>query len=141
MTMQTILIWLLGGLVSSMLFFAIAVAPTVFKALPADQAGKFLRSFFPRYYLWGLAMAIVCTLVALTAGVSHAVSAICAVVTIMFIYARQFLMPEINRARDRGLDGDEIADKRFKWLHLQSVLINGVQLILLVAVSAYLAYA
>ena len=141
MTMQTILIWLLGGLVGSMLFFAITVAPTVFKALPAEHAGKFLRSFFPHYYLWGLAMAIVCTLVAMTAGVSHAVSAICAVVTIMFVYASQFLMPGINRARDQGLDGNAVAGKRFKWLHLQSVLINGMQLILLVAATVYLAYA
>jgi len=34
MTMQALLVWLLGGLVGSMLFFAITVAPTVFKALP-----------------------------------------------------------------------------------------------------------
>ena len=139
MTMQTILIWLLGGLVGSMLFFAITVAPTVFKALPAEHAGKFLRRFFPHYYLWGLVMAIICTLVSLTAGASQIVVAICALVTIMFIYARQFLMPRINRARDQGLDGDATAGRHFKWLHLQSVLINGLQLVLLIAATVYLA--
>jgi len=140
MTMQTILIWLLGGLVGSMLFFAITVAPTVFKALPAEHAGKFLRRFFPHYYLWGLALALICTLVSLAAGASHAVSAICAVVTIMFIYARRFLMPRINQARDQGLDGNADADRRFKWLHLQSVLINGAQLVLLLVATIFLAF-
>ena len=139
MTMQALLVWLLGGLVGSMLFFAITVAPTVFKALPAEQAGKFLRRFFPHYYLWGLVLAIICTLVSLTAGASHVVSAICALVAILFIYARQFLMPRINQARDRGLDDDAAAGKDFKRLHLQSVLINGLQLVLLITVTVYLA--
>ena len=37
---------LLGG----MLFFPSVVAPVVFKALPEEQAGAFLRAMFPRYY-------------------------------------------------------------------------------------------
>lgn len=139
MTMQILLIWLLGGLVGSMLFFAITVAPTVFRALPAEHAGKFLRTFFPHYYLWGMAMAIISTLVALAAGAGSAVNAICALVTLMFIYARQILMPRINRARDQKLEGDADAGKNFKWLHLQSVIINGLQLLLLIAATLYLA--
>ena len=139
MAMQTILIWLLGALVGSMLFFAITVAPTVFKALPAEHAGKFLRAFFPHYYLWGLSMAIICTLIALLTTGAHAISAICALVTTMFIYARQFLIPRINLARDRKLDGDEAAGEQFKRLHLQSVIINGLQLLLLLGVTLYLA--
>lgn len=137
--MQAILIWLLGGLAGSMLFFAITVAPTVFKALPAEQAGRFLRSFFPHYYLWGLVMAAICTLIAVSASAHLVVIATAAMITCMFIYARQLLMPKINRARDRELEGDEVASKDFKWLHLQSVIINGLQLILLVAVSIFLA--
>ena len=139
MTIQNILIWLLGGLVGSMMFFAITVAPTVFRALPAEQAGKFLRTFFPHYYLWGLAMAVICTLLALVAGAGNAVSAICALVTLMFVYARQLLMPKINQARDQKLNGVAGADKNFKSLHLQSVIINGLQLLMLIAATLYLA--
>ena len=51
----------------------------------------------------------------------------------LFVYARQFLMPAINRARDRELEGDASAGARFRALHLQSVSINAAQLILLVA--------
>ena len=39
---------LLGG----MLFFPIVVAPIVFTSLPELEAGQFLRSMFPRYYLF-----------------------------------------------------------------------------------------
>ncbi|MDH3537196.1 MAG: hypothetical protein OER87_15745 [Gammaproteobacteria bacterium] len=44
MSMQALMIWLLGGLVGSMLFFAITVAPTVFRSLTGDHAGAFLRT-------------------------------------------------------------------------------------------------
>ena len=40
----------ISATLGAMLFFAIAIAPAVFQALPADQAGLFLRRLFPRYY-------------------------------------------------------------------------------------------
>jgi hypothetical protein len=36
---------LLGGMV----FFAALIAPLVFRVLPADQGGRFIRTLFPRY--------------------------------------------------------------------------------------------
>jgi hypothetical protein len=33
-----------------MVFLTIAVAPTVFKVLPRDWAGAYVRAFFPKYY-------------------------------------------------------------------------------------------
>ena len=42
MNAAMLLIWLPGALAGSMLFFAIVVAPTVFRALPAEVAGSFL---------------------------------------------------------------------------------------------------
>jgi hypothetical protein len=44
-----------------------------------------------------------------------------------FVYARQSLMPTINRARDAELAGDSEAGARFTRLHRLSVLINGLQ--------------
>ena len=117
-----------------MLFFAVTVAPTVFRTLPAENGGKFLRRFFPQYYLWGIALGILCTLAALLTT-NAMTTAVCAVVTLLFVYARQWLMPRINRARDRELDGDVTAARLFKRLHLQSVLVNGLQLLLLVAAT------
>ena len=138
--MQGLLISLFGVLAGSMLFFAVAVAPTVFRCLPAEHAGAFLRALFPRYYLWGLVVALACSVSAwLTDADSIAFGASLAVL-LMFIYARQFLMPAINRARDRELEGDTQAGASFRALHLQSVLINALQLLLLLAVSAYLLW-
>ena len=90
--------WLLGALVGSMLFFAATVAPTVFRVLSAENGGAFLRRFFPQYYLWGMVLAILCTLVALMKG-NPVVISLCAAVAVLFIYARQLLMPRINRTR------------------------------------------
>ena len=134
MIAQIALPWLLGALIGSMLFFAVTVAPTVFRTLPAENGGKFLRRFFPQYYLWGIALGILCTLAALLTT-NAMTTAVCAVVTLLFVYARQWLMPRINRARDRELDGDVTAARLFKRLHLQSVLVNGLQLLLLVAAT------
>ena len=133
MTLISVLVWMLGGLTGSMLLFALVVAPTVFRALPAEQAGPFLRALFPRYYLWGLVAALLATLLAVWANAGGLVISACATVTVLFVFARQNLMPAINRARLRQLDGDEAAAARFKRLHGASVLINLLQLLLLVA--------
>ena len=138
MSVSMLLIWLLGALAGSMLFFAIVVAPTVFRALPAEAAGSFLRRLFPLYFLWGLVMSLLCTITAIYAT-QLIVGSICGLVAILFAYARYSLLTRINRARDRKIarqgDGDATADRQFKRLHLQSVLINAAQLLLLIGIS------
>ena len=134
MNAPMLLIWLPGALAGSMLFFAIVVAPSVFRALPAEVAGSFLRRLFPLYFLWGLVMSLLCTITALYAA-ELVVGSICALVAILFAYARYSLLSRINRARDRKLDGDATAERQFKRLHLQSVLINAAQLLLMIGVS------
>ena len=138
MTLQaTLVIWLLGALVGSMLFFAVTVAPTVFKSLPEEQAGKFLRAFFPQYYLWGAVLSVICALVA--AGSSLVISLTCALIAVLFIYARQVLMPQINQARDGDKQGVIGAADHFRKLHLRSVMINGFQLLSLFSASVFYA--
>ena len=140
MIVNTLLLWLLGALFGSMLFFAVTVAPTVFRVLPADQGGAFLRRFFPQYYLWGIVMALLCTLAAVANKNGLVISGSCTLILALFIYARQILMPRINRARDRSHSGDAAAAKQFKRLHLQSVIINATQLILLLCVTLATAW-
>lgn len=140
MTLTAILTWLLGGLAGSMLFFALVVAPTVFRALPAEQAGPLLRALFPRFYLWGLVIAVLTTLLALFARADATVIVACATVTVLFVFARQHLMPAINRLRQRQLDGDPAAGSRFRRLHGLSVGVNLLQLLLLVAATAWLVW-
>ena len=133
-----ILLWVVGALAGSMLFFALVVAPKVFQSLPADEAGVFLRSFFPGYYAWGLLLATASALIAMW---SNAIlSMACAAVAGLFAYARQILMPKINAARDAQLRRDTEAGKQFNRLHLQSVVINGAQLLVLIGVAAGLVW-
>jgi len=62
----------------------------------------------------------------------------CAAVAVLFAYARQILMPKINAARDAQMNRENDAGKRFNRLHVQSVVINGFQLMVLLAVAAAL---
>ena len=135
---NAILLWTVGALAGSMVFFAIVVAPKVFQVLPPDQAGTFLRAFFPNYYLWGLVVAAASTLIAV--WTSWIISLACAAVAALFLYARHILMPKINAARDAQLRGESGAGGRFKPLHLQSVIVNGFQLLVLVVVAAWLVW-
>jgi hypothetical protein len=49
-----------------------------------------------------------------------------------FVYSRQWLMPKINRAREKWLASDGHQDKAaFSKLHKQSVLVNVIQIVLL----------
>ncbi len=117
----------LSATLGAMLFFAIAVAPTVFQALPADQAGLFLRRLFPRYYAAlilgsSIAGAVLLPTQALAAGV-------CFVIVASTLWVRQILVPRINQLRDKELAGDAAAGVRFARWHRISVAINLIQLI------------
>jgi hypothetical protein len=135
---NAILLWTVGALAGSMVFFAVVVAPKVFQVLPPDQASIFLRAFFPNYYLWGLLVAAASTLIAV--WTSWTISLACAAVAVLFVYARQVLMPKINSARDAQLRGESGAGGKFKQLHLQSVIVNGLQLLILIAAAAWLVW-
>ncbi len=112
-------------MLGAMLFFAGVVAPIVFQALPADAAGRFLRKLFPRYYDVLFAVSLLAAILL----IGHRVSVIMFAVAAMFFLARFWLMPQINRARDKSLSGDNAAKKRFGLLHGASVAINAVQII------------
>lgn len=120
-------------LLGSMLFFAAIVAPSAFKALPPEQSGLFLRTVFPRYFLWGIVLSAVTLIVCLLHSPKG--SALMALVLAGFIYARQILAPKTNDARDKWNDSDSPTDKaRFNSLHRRSVLINIAQMVLLAIV-------
>ena len=118
-----------------MTFFSAVMAPLVFTKLPIATAGTFIRQLFPWYYL---TMGI-STLMALSAlmlagkALSSLETVLTTLVFIGFVFARQWLMPTINRARDAELAGDYVAGQRFKRLHSASVAINGLQWLAILA--------
>ena len=126
-------------LLGSMLFFAIIVTPNAFKFLDKDIAGEFLRALFPRFYLWGLIISAIVTLLALLSG--SATSILLIIVLTSFIYCRQTLTPKINQAREQWLSSDTFEHKtRFRQLHKRSVAINIVQMVILLLVSTSIVW-
>jgi hypothetical protein len=112
-----------------MTFFSAVMAPLVFTKLPLQTAGGFIRQVFPWYYLT-MGAATLIALTAMLLGVDGAAGwevGLTASVLVGFIYSRQVLMPQINRARDAELRGSEGAARRFARLHRISVTINGLQ--------------
>ena len=102
----------------SMLFFSIAIAPKIFTVLPSEEAGKFVRSIFPVYYMFNGLQYLVLTILMLYTGKSGNILYISSLIFFLFIVSNYFLMPQINKSRD--VDNQ----KKFKILHFLSVVIN-----------------
>ena len=104
--------------VGIMLFFSVAVAPTIFTVLPAEWSAAYVRKFFPKYFLF---LGITSTI----AAALHSMQwiqislALCAVV---FFFSVFWLTPRINLARDNK------QLKVFNRLHYTSVGLNVLQL-------------
>lgn len=124
---NAVVLLLLGG----MLFFPIVVAPIVFTSLPEVEAGHFLRSMFPRYYLFMITLsALAFALYQVGVGLVLSVPAtVCFGVALSTLWVRQLLVPRINDARDAQLSGDATAGTRFDRGHKLSVTINMLQLV------------
>ena len=132
---QTFAVLGLAAVFGGMLFFSGLMAPLIFTQLPADTAGNFIRRVFPWYYL-SIGCASLLALLCMLAFRGTTAWEIIALVIVVagFVFARQWLMPRINRARDAANDGDKSAHHRFDRLHRSSVMINGVQLLLVTIV-------
>ena len=82
-------------LLGAMLFFPAVVAPVVFTSLPEAQAGAFLRSMFPRYYVFMIALSLIAALLFLAVNGESAYQAaiVCLFVSVSTIWVRQWLLP------------------------------------------------
>ena len=120
--------------IGSMLFFGAIVAPVVFKVLEPDDAGRFLRTLFPRLYMF-------CGVSSLGAAVlfagqrEFALASAIGLVSAFFFVARGPLTEAINTSRDLQLSGDVEAGKRFDRLHSLSTRIFGAQFLVLLGVA------
>ena len=108
-----------------MLFFSFVLAPMIFKVLPPDNAGIFVRAIFPYYYLVNLLiLCIICSFYIYyeTFVLDFYIILFC---TLLFFFNLIFLMPKINKYKDQQ------NEKGFKISHFISVIINFMQLIAL----------
>ena len=63
-------LYIVAAMVGIMVFFTIAVAPTVFKVLPPEWSSKYVRRFFPKYYAFLCFACIAASLLASDALIS-----------------------------------------------------------------------
>ena len=119
------LILITAAILSFMIFFPVVVATSVFKVLDENQSSKFLRIFFPKYYLFGLVLSLIGLIIAIF-DKNNMSLIIFLLIIIGFLFSRQFLMPIINKAKDNN------NEKKFNILHRVSVLINFIQISLCV---------
>jgi hypothetical protein len=114
--------YILAAVLGIMVFFTIAVAPTVFKVLPAEWSSAYVRSFFPKYYFILGALCLLAGVLSSQLVLSY-ISYACA---ILFAFSLWVLTPRINQAKDQGLKS------RFAYLHGFSVVINLIQLVAII---------
>ena len=119
-------IYLTAMILGIMLFFSFVIAPVVFTTLDEDNARKFIRRIFPFYYNVNLTISFVILLIFLFLSKLGVDFYLILLITILFAISNYVLMPLINKYRD------EKQDKKFKYSHFISVVINFVQMICLV---------
>jgi len=134
-TFDSLYLIALTAWVGAILFFSFGVAPIIFRVLGAESAAKFVRALFPRYYAWGVisaAVAMPCLVCGPLAypglrGPMVGVQALMILIDLgVMIYCGHSLTPAINAARDAGPE----QAGRFDRLHRRSVRLNGVALLI-----------
>ena len=123
---EQVSIYLTAMILGIMLFFSFVIAPVVFTTLDEENARKFIRRIFPFYYNVNLAISFVVLLTFLFLSKLGVDFYLILLITILFATSNYLLMPLINKYRD------EKQDKKFKYSHFISVVINFVQMICLV---------
>ena len=119
-------IYLISMILGIMLFFSFVIAPVVFITLDEQNARKFIRRIFPFYYNVNLGLSFFVLLTFLFLRKLGIDFYLIIATTILFAASNYLLMPLINKYRD------EKEDKKFKYSHFLSVVINFIQMIFLV---------
>ena len=125
---EQISVYLTSMILGIMLFFSFVIAPVVFTTLDENNARKFIRRIFPFYYNVNLGISFIVLITFILLSKIGVDFYLILVITVLFAASNYLLMPLINKYRD------EKQDKKFKYSHFLSVLINFVQMICLVLI-------
>ena len=123
---EQISVYLTSMILGIMLFFSFVIAPVVFTTLDENNARKFIRRIFPFYYNVNLGISFIVLITFILLNKIGVDFYLILAITVLFATSNYLLMPLINKYRD------EKQDKKFKYSHFLSVLINFVQMICLV---------
>ena len=111
-----------------MLFFSFVVAPITFTVLDEENSRKFIRKIFPYYYNVNLVISFLVLIFFVIQKTFSLNFYLILTVAILFALSNYVLMPLINKYKD------ENQDKKFKYSHFISVIINFIQMIFFVII-------
>ena len=123
-----LIIFLSSVVLGIMLFFSFVVAPITFKSLNEESARVFIRKIFPYYYNINLTICLLATLCFVFISTYSLNFYFILLTTILFGISSFICMPLINKFRDNK------EDKKFKYFHLISVIINFIQIVFLLLI-------
>tara|TARA_B100001248_G_C27105664_1_gene329011 strand:- start:45 stop:434 length:390 start_codon:yes stop_codon:yes gene_type:complete len=114
-------IFLSGSISGVILFQTAIIAPSVFKVLSSENAAPFLRTIFPKLFIFVAVLSLVGLVLSLIS--SNALGLIVFFVSLLSMLICYYIVPNTNRARDEG------NDKVFKKLHSVSVVLTMIVLL------------
>ena len=123
---EQVSIYLIAMILGIMLFFSFVIAPVVFTTLDEENARKFIRRIFPFYYNVNLGISFIVLIIFFILSNFGINFYLILAVVLLFATSNYLLMPLINKYRDNK------QDKKFKYSHFISVIINFIQMICLV---------
>ena len=123
---EQVSIYLTAMILGIMLFFSFVIAPVVFTTLDEENARKFIRRIFPFYYNVNLGISFIVLIIFFILSNFGINFYLILAVVLLFATSNYLLMPLINKYRD------DKQDKKFKYSHFISVVINFIQMICLV---------
>ena len=122
---------LIVSTLSIMIFYSAVITVNIHRTLDKENAGKALRVLFPSYFL---TISIISFMALITSIINIDIfsSVLLSLVFLGSVYSRQYLVPQINKARDLQVSGDIYSKKTFSRIHGLSVSINLIQMIILI---------
>ena len=113
---------LISGLICGVILFQTAIiAPSIFKVLSPDNAGPFLRTIFPKLFMFVAVLSLVGFVLSFIS--SNTIGLIVFFGSLLFMLICYYIVPMTNRARDAG------NDNAFKRLHTVSVVLTMIVLL------------
>ena len=131
-----LIILITGMILGFMIFFPIVVAPSVFKNFNEKQSSLFLRSFFPKYYLFGIITTLIGIFISALEKDFIIIFSL-SIIFLGFVFSRQYLTPLINKAKDEIVKSNNLSKVKFERLHRFSVIINILQIFICIIILFY----
>ena len=124
------------ALISYMFFFTLCIAPEINLTLDRKNSSKLLRKIFPKNFIFGLVLSFIALVISVIE--QNKISFILSNILILsFVVNLKFLMPKINNEADLTINKKEYT-KKFKYLHLLSVILYLIKMIVATAAIIFL---